>query len=440
MSASSRNQNEVNTQWDLLEQCFWYKCHANNNKSNTTKSSSTTRFNGKNTMIPPTQDTDMSYDLLSSLLSFLSIIGGGKVNIPPPATTISGSESTTHLLKTTPELYDVTVQILALLNVLLSTHLYQPMQSSYQWQEEEEDGAKQSSSSSKQRHDTVTKKKNGNFFMDKLISQAYQIRQLERKAMWLDDGISESGSSILNDDESDIDDVDNTPSLHKNNGPLNEYSTSLPTTMDTTSAPSSQQPQQHQQPQYPNTDWSSQSILSSCLTWFIDRLSPPSRSIANLLTELSHLVANNIRGEMVGPDGMYETHTVVMARNPHVRKDGDGSGSNGANGESNGDGKDSGSHDRRSRTTTPKFLMNATHKVIDLSSALLLLPYRLLILTLRILGKDKDQLLKGKVMSSSNGSSDGKDDYKLAQLQSMYGKQLSSGSDGGALDSVSSSY
>ena len=63
------------------------------------------------------------------------------------------------------------------------------------------------------------------------------------------------------------------------------------------------------------------------------------------------------------------------------------------------------------RKTTQKFLMDATHKVIDLSSALLLLPYRLLILTLRILGKDKHQLLKGEGGGSSKGSGDGLDDY-----------------------------
>ena len=342
-------------------------------------------------MTPPTQDTDMSHDLLSCLLSYLSIIGGGKEYYATPTVTsaTTTSESTIHLLKTTPELYDVTVQVLSLLNVLLSTQLYQPMQSSYQWQEEQE---QEKQSSSQQEINT----KKSNFFMDTLMVQAYQIRQLERKAMGLDDGIGKSGSSII-DDESDIDDVDSVsapPSVPKNNGPLNDYSTSSfsTTAMYPSAAHLSQE--QHQQ-QFPNTDWSSQSILGSCLTWFIDRPTPPSRSISHHMVELSRLVAHNIRGEKVGPDGMYETHTVVMARGPHVRKDGDGTSGSG-NGESDGDGKDGGPYDGKRRAATPKFLMDATHKVIDISSALLLLPYRLLILTPRILGKDKHQLLRGK--------------------------------------------
>ena len=40
-------------------------------------------------------------------------------------------------------------------------------------------------------------------------------------------------------------------------------------------------------------------------------------------SQTSHLVANNICGEKLGSDGVYETHTVVMARGPYVCKDGE---------------------------------------------------------------------------------------------------------------------
>ena len=172
--------------------------------------------------------------------------------------------------------------------------------------------------------------------------------------------------------------------------------------------------------------WSSQSVLSSCLNWMVERPAPPERSIAAHLRDMVEIIAQDVKGEKIGPDGMYENHAIVMARAPLIGNDGSGSGdgksgsvgdaSSHQNGGNRGTGGRRGDFGRR--RSAPKVIMDATNTVIHISSSLLLLPFRLMSLALRALGHPQQFLLRGSKASDSSGTVD---DAKLAQLQAAYG-------------------
>ncbi|KAK1747320.1 hypothetical protein QTG54_001283 [Skeletonema marinoi] len=63
-------------------------------------------------------------------------------------------------------------------------------------------------------------------------------------------------------------------------------------------------------------------VLSSCLTWLVDRPAPPRRSIASHYVELTKAVAHQMTDLVLSNDGMYEDSCVVMAAAPkHEQND-----------------------------------------------------------------------------------------------------------------------
>jgi len=321
-------------------------------------------------------DIDTSTPLLSSLLSFISLMGGGRSEHYHPKlnpTTTDNNDTTTptpqnsnisaitisQLLKTIPELYDATVQSLSLINILFSTQLYQPLISSFELKDLQ--------------YNNNTSKLHFNFFLDKVMSEAFQKRQLQKQFKH----------------------------------------------------------QQYPQQGNANLIWSSQMILTSCLNWIITRPSPPSRSITAHLQDMVTVVARDLKGEKPGLDGMYENHMIVMSKAPTFKGDNDGkkggddTSNNNTSGGSNGDSKRQlySNHHHRS---APKIIIDATSNLIHLSSSLLLLPFRLMTLALRALGHHHFLLGGGK------GADGNYDHVKLAQLQAAYGAR------GGVSSSIAS--
>lgn len=62
-------------------------------------------------------------------------------------------------------------------------------------------------------------------------------------------------------------------------------------------------------------DWTPATVLQTCLTWQLSRPAAPERSIAHHYSELAQSVVQT-KEKRVGPDGMYESHVVVMASRP----------------------------------------------------------------------------------------------------------------------------
>lgn len=117
--------------------------------------------------------------------------------------------------------------------------------------------------------------------------------------------------------------------------------------------------------------WSPHLLLKTCLGWQINRPYAPDRSIAHYTSALVQSVAAT--GEKTGPDGMYETHLIAMAKQPDpnetVRRD------NFSNGDEN---------IRNQISKRPsKILVDAT----KLGLGLLLLPFRLMTLALGLLSR-----------------------------------------------------
>ncbi|KAL7552015.1 hypothetical protein ACHAWF_015226 [Thalassiosira exigua] len=54
-------------------------------------------------------------------------------------------------------------------------------------------------------------------------------------------------------------------------------------------------------------------FLYSCLRWLIDRPKPPRRSISSHYAQLPKSIAKQMTNMATAPDGMYESHTIVMA-------------------------------------------------------------------------------------------------------------------------------
>ena len=271
---------------------------------------------------------DTSSQLISTLLSFISMMGHGHRN--------NNHARTMNLIQSVPELYDATVLSLMLLTVLFSTQLYQPLQTSFELRDEVYN----------HHYNSSTNGGNGtviynHFFLDIVMKQADFNRSVS------------------------------------------------------------------------SSPWTSQSILSSFLNWMIERPTPPPRSIAAHVKDMVETIAIDVKGEKVGPDGMFENHAIVMSRAPN-KSDSDG-GDDEGNRKSNGGSSYATSLTRR--RTAPNVILDATNKVLHLSSSLLLLPFRLMTLALKALGHPENFLL----LRSGKASGEGFDDIKLAQLQAAYG-------------------
>lgn len=57
-------------------------------------------------------------------------------------------------------------------------------------------------------------------------------------------------------------------------------------------------------------------FLYSCLHWLVDRPSPPRRSISAHYVDLPKSIAKQMSNMPIAPDGMYESHSIVMASAP----------------------------------------------------------------------------------------------------------------------------
>lgn len=148
-----------------------------------------------------------------------------------------------------------------------------------------------------------------------------------------------------------------------------------------------------QQEQALTETWSPQALLQTFMSWQLQRPKAPPRSIAHHSSELIKSVIA-AKGEKVGPDGMYESHVVVMAEKPkpEVEFSGDRGGS---------------ASTKLQKRTSSKMFFDATKGVVVLSSNLILLPFRLLTLALGLLGRggrngpEYDQLKKRNIKASS---------------------------------------
>ena len=191
------------------------------------------------------------------------------------------------------------------------------------------------------------------------------------------------------------------------------------------------------------------------------------------------MVAEHARGELLAQDGMYEAHTIVMAQAPRVDEKGrpilmdndtvNISGASNMNGNGDGIGQSSsegsglaitsGSADSTAyvpqsataaagerrlsprhlallqRATSSRVLLNATRGVLNISSTLLLLPFRLMSLALTLFGHGgggassfRYRLIRNggqsKVASAVATSGTGDSEYdhaRMMQLESAFG-------------------
>lgn len=150
--------------------------------------------------------------------------------------------------------------------------------------------------------------------------------------------------------------------------------------------------------------WTSQSILEILLKWMIERPAPPNRSIAGHSSVMAQMVATEVKGEKVDSDGLFENYAIVNASAP----------------KKGGDGNDILDHTNlasvnrkvRPHRTSSRVLMDATNKVLTVSTSLLLLPFRLMVLALKALGQSPHLLGGGNLTA---------EDIKRRELQALYG-------------------
>lgn len=173
------------------------------------------------------EDRDASMDIIASIMSFLSSIGGMMQR---------DNDGENFDILAIPEIYDVIVQILSLLLVLLSTQLYQPMVSSEEL--------------------AIEGQQSNHLFLEKIMQYAtWQREQKIQQAQNL---------------PGEADTLQNEPLM----------------------------------------------FLHVCLQWLTDRPQPPRRSIASHYIELPKDIAKQMTNMKISADGMYETHSIVMASAP----------------------------------------------------------------------------------------------------------------------------
>lgn len=173
--------------------------------------------------------------------------------------------------------------------------------------------------------------------------------------------------------------------------------------------------------------WTPQGIMVVCLHWIIHRPRAPERSLTYHFQTTAEMIAKEIKNEKVGVDGMYESHTVVMANAPshdpvplHEEDDDANEGEKPSDHED--DARGASHHDHRSSSG---MILDSTKKMIHLSSTLFLLPIRLLVVALRALRNSQRLILGG-------GKGLDYDASRLAEFQSLYSSRMS-----GAVDDLS---
>lgn len=151
--------------------------------------------------------------------------------------------------------------------------------------------------------------------------------------------------------------------------------------------------------------WSSHTLLQIWFQWMTDRPQPPRRCIAGHSHEMTKMVAIDVKGEKVGPDGLFENHAVVLASSTKKKLRG-------------GIQDQNFPLDRKDTTNrdSSRLLLDATNKVLALSTKLILLPFRLMVLALKALGQTPYVL--GSATSSSGN-------IKMKTVQELYGSTLS---------------
>lgn len=149
--------------------------------------------------------------------------------------------------------------------------------------------------------------------------------------------------------------------------------------------------------------WTSQCLLNIIFKWMTERPRPPNRSIAGHAAEMAKMVAIEVKGEKVDSDGLFENHTVVLAS---TQKKGVS--------ENSILDHDKGSSVERKvlpNRSSSRVLMEATNKVLTVSTSLLLLPFRLMVLALKALGQSPHLLYGGKLTA---------EDIKRKELLALY--------------------
>eukprot|EP00934_Nitzschia_sp_Nitz4_P004406 Nitzschia sp. Nitz4//scaffold66_size103028//44609//47635//NITZ4_004498-RA/size103028-snap-gene-0.139-mRNA-1//-1//CDS//3329556350//4396//frame0 len=121
--------------------------------------------------------------------------------------------------------------------------------------------------------------------------------------------------------------------------------------------------------------WTPRDVLKVCLDWQIRRPPAPLQSITYYLQSIAETAASSSPNEKRGPDGLFESHTVVQATTPTQYVEGGSSVSQLPVSSTSGVSQTIAPH-RSSRG--PQMILDATKGVLMLGSSIMLLPIRLM--------------------------------------------------------------
>jgi len=132
---------------------------------------------------------------------------------------------------------------------------------------------------------------------------------------------------------------------------------------------------------------------------------------------MAQIIAQEVKSEKVGLDGMYENHAIVMATapshtHPHSGDNDDELKLGDVKIHESGLKQAGIRYQRSSSSSASGIILDSTKMMIHMSSSLLLLPIKLLVVALRALGQLHNLLGSGKRNEH---------DSKLIQLQELYG-------------------
>ena len=340
---------------------YYDKNYAANDVNYILKESFTYRSRDLNGLDAKIDGQDAALDLISATISFLSNLGKLTKYDEESATETSHSFEALYI----PEVYDVIVQMLSLLLVLLSTQLYQPMVSSAQLVE-------------------TGLATSNHYFLERIMDYACWQRQNSLQS-------KNDSANNLNGSEEGIQ-IDNETLL----------------------------------------------FLHACFRWLISRPKPPKRSIASHYVELTQSIANQLPNMNIAPDGMYESHTVVMSTLPAADESEQQSQSSGQNvtrleldekqaasstsialGTDDDVGLSSPGHVSGTVSTkSSSKLLLPIRSILLLSSSLFLLPIRLIKLAFQVIGHGGHRALRASKSSLSNHNISTSDHATLQHLQS----------------------
>jgi len=195
-------------------------------------------------------------------------------------------------------------------------------------------------------------------------------------------------------------------------------------------------------------------LLYVCLSWLIDRPSPPRRSISLHRVDLPKTIAQQMTNMAIAPDGMYESHSIVMATaprggdkvvpkmaNPSVKTPmqtspktqaplDSNNGTHqtasialGTDDEVNVSSPGQISNDGASWNTPSNMLLHPLRSILLLSSSFILLPIRLVRLAFNLLGHSQHRAIIGGSGSYNMKDLTDGDQAILQQLQAQCEKQ-----------------